>query len=53
MKCRICGKEMKSGRLKIGDISDNKIGQTYLDVEGAFCEPCKIAEWGDGEIKNL
>jgi hypothetical protein len=53
MKCRICGKGMKSARVKIGDASDNKMGQTYLDVEGAVCESCRLEEWGEGERKNL
>jgi hypothetical protein len=53
MKCRICAKEMTSLRVKFGDGSDNKIGQTYIDVEGAICESCSKSEWGDGERRNL
>jgi hypothetical protein len=53
MKCRKCGKEMVSLRVKVGDGKDNKIGQTYLDVKGAICESYQKSEWGDGERRNL
>jgi hypothetical protein len=53
MKCRICGKEMRSLQVKVGDFTDIKRGQTYIDVEGAICESCKKSEWGDGEKRNL
>jgi len=53
MKCPQCGKEMQIIRMKQGDVADKKMGQTFIDVEGAVCESCGIAIWGDGERRSL
>jgi len=44
---------MKIMRVKVGDAVGKQMGQTYIDVEGAVCESCEIARWGDGERRSL
>lgn len=53
MRCRICLKEMKTTRVKIGEATNKKMGRTITDVEGVICDSCSKSEWGDGERKIL
>ena len=52
MNCPHCEKPMKKGRLTVGDYSNNQKGQTFIDMECAYCE-CGYCKWADGEARFM
>lgn len=50
MKCNLCGKEIKEGRLLIKDIVKNIRKEQFKAKKNSFCDKCTFKftckEWG-------